>query len=116
MNENQSLCSLPKSVAQDKNLSLKAKGLYWLMQDFIKGQEFDSKHFKSSFKAMCKDGDKAFNSAWKELISAGYLKIHRITSEKNGRFTYSYELLDIADKTTPPLIECWKVKRSKYGR
>jgi len=115
---NQNMQAFPRLAAKDKNLSLKAKGLYWLLQSVIQIHDFDSKHFKSFFKAKCKEGNKAFDSAWKELKEAGYLKIERITSEKDGRFTYSYKLLDVADKTTPPLIECYKIDRSKskYGR
>jgi hypothetical protein len=39
MNDNHSLCPIPKSVAQDKNLSLKAKGLYWLIVNYIMSTE-----------------------------------------------------------------------------
>lgn len=98
-------CSVSNSVAQDITLSLKAKGLYLLIQSCIESPEFDFIHYKPELEAKCKEGSKAFDSAWRELKSAGYLKQHRIShsnSERKG-FHYEYELLDIADDTTPSL-------------
>ena len=102
MTASQSLCSIPNSVAQDKNLSLKAKGLYALIQNCIEDPEFDSNHFKPALQAKCKEGGDAFDSAWKELKRAGYLQQHRIShgdSESNG-FHYEYKLFDTADRRT----------------
>lgn len=74
MIKNNSFCSVPNSVAQDNNLSLEAIGLYSLIKSCIEDPKFDFDHFKPALKAKCKDGDKSFDSAWKELKRAGYLK------------------------------------------
>ncbi len=96
MNDNHSLCPIPKSVAQDKNLSLKAKGLYWLIENYIESPTFDSSHFKPVLLANCKESSAAFDSAWKELKYAGYLKQHCISRSNGGNkgFHYEYELTD----------------------
>ena len=103
MIENCSFCSLPNSVAQDKNLSLKAKGLYLLIQSCIESHESPFGLHKPSLMEKCKEGSDAFDSTWKELKKAGYLKQRRIShgdSESKG-FHYEYEFLDAADDSTP---------------
>ena len=96
-------CSVSYSVVLDKNLSLKAKGLYHLIKSCIEDPEFDYDHFKPAVKAKCKEGIDAFDSAWKELKKAGYLKQSRISHDDsvNKEFHYEYELLDTADDSTP---------------
>lgn len=72
-----------EKVLKDKNLSLKAKGLYSLI--------FFSKDFsKESIKSMCLEGKEAFENSWKELKTKGYLI--QIKEQKNGRFNYIYSL------------------------
>lgn len=65
---------VPSSAVQDMNLSLEAKGLYSLIQTCLEDPDFDYEHFKPALQANCKEEDKAFDSAWKELKNAGYLK------------------------------------------
>ena len=104
MIKSQYFCFVSDSVAQDKNLSLKAKGLYLLIQSCIESPEFDFSHYKPELEAKCKEGSKAFDSAWKELKKAGYLKQHRIPSGKSGTFCYEYELLDDAAQAALEII------------
>jgi hypothetical protein len=90
------------SALQNPNLSLKAKGLYSLIQSLNSKPNYDL--YKWSLKKQCKEGEKAFNSAWKELKDNGYLKVYRIPSGDKNQFKYEYDLLDEADKDTPALI------------
>ncbi len=118
MIKSQYFCSVSNSVAQDKNLSLKTKGLYLLIQSCIESPEFDFSHYKPALEAKCKEGSKAFDSAWRELKQAGYLKQYRIAhgSGESKGFHYKYELLNTADDTTPPLVERPITKWREYGR
>ena len=112
MIKSQYFCSVSNSAAQDKNLSLRAKGLYLLVKSCIESPEFDFSHFKPALEAKCKEGSKAFDSAWRELKKAGYLKQYRISrsNSKNKGFHYEYELLDTADDTNPPLVTCGRTE------
>ena len=76
---------------RDINLSLKAKGLYALIQSYITIEDFTL--YKTFLLKNCKEGKKAFESAWKELKDLGYLLQYRLQGEK-GQFFYEYELLD----------------------
>lgn len=76
---------------QDKTLSLKAKGLFALITSYISIPDFTL--YKSFLMASCTEGRDAFNKAWNELKSAGYLKQYRIQST-NGYFSYEYEIID----------------------
>jgi len=102
MNEKHSFCSISNSVALD-NLSLKAKGLYLLIKTCMEDPEFDFNHYKPALMAKCKEGSDTFDSTWKELKKAGYLKQRRIShgDSENKGFHYEYELLDTADDSTP---------------
>lgn len=74
---------------KDSKLSLKAKGLYAVIQSYICIPGFCL--HKEYLRRAGKEGQKAFDSAWKELKSAGYLKMYRVPV--NGHVTYEYELL-----------------------
>lgn len=76
---------------RDTNLSLKAKGLYALIQSYITLEDFTL--YKTTLLKDCSEGKKAFESAWKELKDLGYLIQYRLQGEK-GKFYYEYELLD----------------------
>ena len=76
---------------RDTNLSLKAKGLYALIQSYITIENFTL--YKTTLLKDCSEGKKAFESAWKELKDAGYLIQYKMQGEK-GFFYYEYELLD----------------------
>lgn len=94
--------AVSNSALQDSRLSLKAKGLYSLIQSQINKPNYDL--YKWALIKQCKEGKKAFDAAWKELKDAGYLKIYRIPGGTNDQFKYEYELLDEADDTIPSLI------------
>lgn len=93
-------CSVSNWVAQDRNLSLKAKGLYLLIQSCMEDPEFNFYRFKQAVQAYCNEGDKAFDSAWKELKNAGYLKQRRISHGSGTGFHYAYKLLTTPDGST----------------
>ncbi len=76
---------------RDKGLSLKAKGLYALIQSYITIEGFVL--YKSTLKKDCHEKDTAFENAWAELKHAGYLRQYKIKTEQ-GFFAYEYELLD----------------------
>ena len=77
-------------ITRDTHISLKAKGLYLVIQAYISMP--DKKWTKEDFMRLAKEGNKAFDSAWKELKESGYLKVHIMSD--NGRWRTEYELLD----------------------
>ena len=89
-------------VAKDKELSLKAKGLYLLIQSYITIPNF--KLYKSYLMSVCVEGQCSFDSAWNELKEKGYLKIYKVAKSDAKGFYYEYELLDAAEPDTPALI------------
>lgn len=80
-------------ITKDTNISLKAKGLYLVIQAYISMP--DKKWTKEDFRNLTKEGKKAFDSAWKELKDFGYLKVHFMPD--NGKWQAEYELLDEPD-------------------
>ena len=80
-------------ITRDVNISLKAKGLYLVIQAYISMP--DKKWTKEDFMRLAKEGKKAFDSAWKELKDFGYLKVHFMPD--NGVWRAEYELLDEPD-------------------
>ena len=96
---------VPNNLIDDPNLSYKAKGIYMTILRYITLDNWELS--KSHLIKHSKDGEKAFDSGWKELKNTGYLKQYRIPDKtKRGKFTYEYELLDEADTSTPSLINC----------
>ena len=84
---------------RDNSLSLKAKGLYALIQSYVTIEDFIL--YKNFLMKQCKEGKDGFQSAWGELIKKGYLLQFRVRNEK-GVFSYEYELLDSPE---PPKAE-----------
>ncbi|MBP3665086.1 MAG: RNA replicase, partial [Tyzzerella sp.] len=80
-------------ITRDAKISLKAKGLYLVIQAYISMP--DKKWTKEDFRNLTKEGKKAFDSAWKELKDFGYLKVHFMPD--NGKWQTEYELLDEPD-------------------
>lgn len=76
-------------VARDWNLSSGALGLYTRIQSYITMENITLT--KGSLMERVPEGEYAFNTAWNELKSKGYLFIHVYPGEK-GRFVYQYEL------------------------
>ncbi len=56
---------------RDENLSLKAKGLYSMIQSYITIENFTL--YKNTLIKQCKDKEGSFNTAWKELKDNGSL-------------------------------------------
>lgn len=77
-------------VTRDKKISLKAKGLYLVIQSNITMP--NKKWLKSEFMSMVSEGKSAFDSSWNELKNNGYLHVHVFSDGRN--FTYEYELLN----------------------
>lgn len=88
------------TALQDPKLSLKAKGLYSLIQSLIT-REYGV--YKWQIQKYCCEGKKAFENAWNELKANGYLKIYRYRDE-NNRFHYEFDLLDIPNTSTDSVI------------
>lgn len=80
-------------ITRDNTISLKAKGLYLVIQAYITMP--DKKWTKEDFLNLAKEGRKAFDSAWQELKDNGYLKVHFMPD--NGKWRAEYELLDEPD-------------------
>lgn len=75
---------------QDKNLSLKAKGLFSIIKSLIDIPNFVV--YKTYIQnVFCSEGKDAFNSAWKELLDKGYLIKEKINTSKGA--VYEYELV-----------------------
>ena len=77
-------------VIENKNLSMKAKGLYLIIMHYVTIPNFVLN--KKYLMSLSKEGERAFDSTWKELKDAGYLKQYRLKSE-DGKWIYEYELL-----------------------
>ncbi|WP_020072449.1 hypothetical protein [Faecalispora sporosphaeroides] len=90
------------AALHDDKLSLKAKGLYSLIQSLITMPDADLSIWKIKLK--CKEGSKAFDAAWKELKDCGYLKQYRMPTGERGKFKYEYDLLEEPDLTTSATI------------
>lgn len=94
--------AVSNAALRDSSLSLKAKGLYAVIQSYINIPDYDL--YKGYLMKNCREGERAFNAAWKELKDQGYLKLYRMPGQKRGQFIYEYELLDIANQSTPSTI------------
>ena len=80
------------TALDDENLTLKAKGLYSLIQRYITLDSFTL--YKGFLQSKCKGGKDSFNSAWKELKDSGYLVQYKMRDEKTKKIYWEYELLD----------------------
>lgn len=81
------------AALRDSQLTLKAKGLYALIQSFITIPNYTL--YKATLKKLCSEGERAFETAWKELKDRGYL-IQYKSKTSGGYFFYEYELSDTA--------------------
>lgn len=78
-------------IIRNDSVSLKAKGLYALIQSYITLENFTL--YKGFLQSKCIEGERAFDSAWRELKEKGYLVQYKLKDESN-RYFYEYELLD----------------------
>jgi len=87
--------AVKNSVAKDMNLSCAALGMYTRIMAYITIP--DSTWTRRQFENMFPEGQRAFNTCWKELKEKGYLKVHVFPNggKKDG-FKCEIELLDEA--------------------
>lgn len=96
----QNYTKVTNTIVEDNRISWKAKGIYLAIQRYITISNWEFK--KAHLISLSREGEKAFNSGWKELKVAGYLKQYRMPNpEEHGAFIYYYELLDIPNIDTP---------------
>jgi hypothetical protein len=95
--------AVSNAVAMDSRLSLKAKGLYLLIQTYITIPGFTL--YKNYLMSQCKEGDSAFDSAWNELKRNGYLQQYKLKNPETKQFYYEYELYDEPIDNTEASIE-----------
>lgn len=105
------------SALQDPKLSLKAKGLYGIIQSLI---TLDNDVYKWQIMKTCQEGERAFESAWKELKEKGYLKVIRMRDPVSNVFVYKYSLNNHINVTNPKNIVIYnhgltKIIKKKYN-
>ena len=79
-------------ILRNDTISLKAKGLYSLIQSYITLENFTL--YKGFLLSKCKEGKKAFDSTWKELKESGYLVQYQMQDPETKQFCWEYELRD----------------------
>lgn len=84
-------CLVSNDLTRDSNLSLRAKGLYLLIQSYITIPNFQL--YKKFLLSLCIEGRESFEKSWKELSDAGYLASTRVRDSR-GSFCYNYDLLE----------------------
>lgn len=93
---NSNYTTVDNSIFKEKNMTLKAKGLFCLMWSLPNEWEFSIRGLAT----LSKDGERAVRSALKELELYGYLK--RVQRHNNKGFDgYDYILSDIPMKDDP---------------
>ena len=99
------------TALMDKTLSIKAKGLYAMIEAYISIPDFIL--YKDFLIKQSNDGERSFNSGWTELKEKGYLIVYKIQTPKG--FVYEYELLD---EPTPTKCRSGKSisEKSKTGK
>lgn len=73
---------ISNEIIRDDTVSLKAKGLYALIQSYITLEDFSL--YKGFLLSKCKEGKKAFDAAWKELKDAGYLIQYQMQDQETN--------------------------------
>ena len=79
-------------ILRNDAVSLKAKGLYALIQSYITIEDFSL--YKGFLLSKCKEGKKAFDAAWKELKDTVYLIQYQMQDPKTKQFYWEYDLID----------------------
>ena len=88
-------------MLMDPRLSLSAKGLYAVIARFIRISEHSPSCVisKDMLRQVCKEGYNAFDRIFRELRSAGYLSLIRVTDTKTAKPRYLYVLSATAPQT-----------------
>ena len=76
---------------KDEKLSLRAKGLYAIIQNYVTLEDFTI--YKSYLISVSGDGKSSFDRAWDELKEHGYLVQYQM-QDATGKIYYEYDLLD----------------------
>lgn len=106
-----SFAQVPKACLKDKNLSLKAKGLY----AYLFSLPEDWKVYKSEVATHISDGKDSLNAAFKELETFGYLESEAI--RENGLYKgYKLTLLEYSKFDTDKVKPMRKNRNGKTGR
>lgn len=87
-----SFSQVSNTIIRDNTISLKAKGLYSLIQSYITMDNFIL--YKDFLLQQCMEGESCFRGAWKELKDKGYLIQYKLRDPVSKTFYYEYELLD----------------------
>lgn len=91
---------ISNEIIRDDTVSLKAKGLYALIQSYITLEDFSL--YKGFLLSKCKEGKKAFDAAWKELKDAGYLIQYQMQDQETKQFYWEYDLVDSVEEKPHP--------------
>lgn len=83
-------------IVFNKNISMKAKGIYLYLCSRPDGWDF----YLSEIASNCTEGTKAIRTGLRELEDAGYLARERVNGEC-GQFHYDYEIFETPDATSP---------------
>ena len=96
VNKSDSYIAISRIHLQDKQLSLKAKGLMTLMLSLPEEWDFSVE----GLVALGSDKETAVNNALKELKQAGYLFVKKLTPKDtlSGRYEYVYDLYEVPQK------------------
>ncbi len=84
--------AVDNAIIRDRTVSLKAKGLYLVIQSYITNPTITCT--KAFLLSTCLEGEKSFNSSWDELKERGYLRVHFHVEKGRKGFISEYELLD----------------------
>lgn len=76
-------------IIRDKKMSLKSKGLYYIIKSYNKIPNFIIN--KEKIQRLSADGKSSFSTAWNELVEQGYLKVYKLPNEKG--YDIKYEIL-----------------------
>ena len=92
VNKNENYTTMSNYHLQEKEMSLKAKGLLSLMLSLPSDWDYSI----GGLVAICKENETAINSTLKELKEFGYLKVTKLmpNETKTGRFEYVYDIYE----------------------
>ena len=81
--------TIDNGIFQDRRLSNSARGLLVLMLSLPSDWDYSVKGLVS----ICKEGERAINSALSELKELGYLKVNKLFPNKTASHTIEYEYI-----------------------
>lgn len=87
---------ISNEVLRDESLHYRAKGLYATMYSYLSMSNFTL--YKSYLAKHCPEGEKSFETVWKELKDSGYMIMHKL-QDSSGKLYYEYELINEKNHT-----------------